>query len=147
MTRQVVVLNGPNLNLLGQREPDIYGRTSLADIEAACRSRATKLSLDLHSFRQTNHEGQLIDWIHETRERGAGVAINAGAWAATSIAIADALRVLKAPVIEVHISNIHRREALRHNSYVSQVAHGVIAGFGYRSYLYALDALADLLDP
>jgi len=144
MTSKIVVLNGPSLNLLGSREPEVYGRTTLDEIEAMCRARAAGRNLDLQSFRQTNHEGVLIDWIHEARAAGAAIVINPGAWASTSVAIADALKISDAPVIEVHISNIHRREAFRHESYVSKVAKGVIAGFGHRSYLYAIDAAADL---
>lgn len=144
MASKIVVLNGPSLNLLGSREPEVYGRTTLDEIEAMCRERAAGRNLDLHFFRQTNHEGVLIDWVHEARAAGAAIVINPGAWATTSVAIADALKISDAPVIEVHISNIHRREAFRQESYVSKVAKGVIAGFGYRSYLYAVDAAADL---
>lgn len=144
MGSSIVVLNGPSLNLLGSREPEVYGTTTLQDIEAMCRERASRQGLDVCFFRQTNHEGFLIDWIHEARSLGAAVIINPGAWASTSVAIADALKIVEKPVIEVHISNIHSREAFRHASYVSRVAKGVIAGLGFRSYLYAIDAIADL---
>jgi 3-dehydroquinate dehydratase-2 len=147
MASKIVVLNGPSLNLLGSREPEVYGSTTLDEIEAICRERAAQRKLDLHFFRQTNHEGVLIDWIHEARAAGAAIVINPGSWATTSVAIADALKISDAPVIEVHISNIHRREAFRHESYVSKVAKGVIAGLGYRSYLYAVDAIADITSP
>ena len=145
MPRHIAILNGPSLNYLGQREPEVYGRTTLVDIERMCRERAEERSLDLVFFRQTNHEGFMIDWIHEAREAQAAVAINPGSWATTSIAIADALKISNLPVIEVHISNIHQRESYRQNSFVSKVAKGVIAGVGFRSYLHAVDALADLL--
>lgn len=144
MGSSIVVLNGPSLNLLGSREPEVYGTTTLQDIEAMCRERALRQGLDVCFFRQTNHEGFLIDWIHEARSLGAAVIINPGAWASTSVAIADALKIVEKPVIEVHISNIHSREAFRHVSYVSRVAKGVVAGLGFRSYLYAIDAIADL---
>jgi len=145
MAPKIVVLNGPSLNLLGSREPEVYGSTTLQEIEAMCRKRAAERNLDMEFFRQTNHEGVLIDWIHEARFADAAIVINPGAWATTSVAIADALKISEAPVIEVHISNIHRREGFRDASYVSKVAKGVVAGLGYRGYLYAIDAQADLL--
>ena len=141
----ILVLNGPNLNLLGVREPATYGRETLADIEEACLERAAELGLAV-DFRQSNHEGQLVDWIQEARESADGIILNAGAYTHTSIAILDALKAAELPVIEVHLSNIHRREAFRHLSYVSAVAHGVICGFGGHSYVLALDAMARLLD-
>lgn len=144
MTSKIVVLNGPSLNLLGSREPDVYGSTTLGQIEIMCRERAAQRNLDMQFFRQTNHEGALIEWIHEALTDHAAIVINPGAWATTSVAIADALKISGEPVIEVHISNIHRREAYRQESYVSKVAKGVIAGMGYRSYLYAIDAVADI---
>jgi 3-dehydroquinate dehydratase-2 len=144
MAPKFVVLNGPSLNLLGTREPEIYGRTTLSEIEAMCRDQAAKRGLHLEFFRQTNHEGNLIDWVHEARAADAAIAINPGAWATTSAAIADAVKISTKPVVEVHISNIHRREGFQHGSLVSKFATGVIAGLGYRSYLYAVDALADL---
>ncbi|TKT69512.1 type II 3-dehydroquinate dehydratase [Aquamicrobium sp. LC103] len=147
MVPKIVVLNGPSLNLLGTREPEVYGTTTLEEIEAMCRKRAGLRNLDLTFFRQTNHEGFLIDWIHEARSLNAAIVINPGAWLATSVAIADALKISQSPVVEVHLSNIHRREWSHNESYVSKVAKGVVAGFGYHSYLYAIDAQADLLAP
>lgn len=144
MTRTVFVLNGPNLNLLGKREPAIYGRDTLEDVEALCRSTATPLGLAIR-FHQTNREYELIDWIHEAREAGVGIVINPAAFTHTSVAIHDALAACDAPVIEVHISNIHKREAFRHHSYVSSVASGVIAGCGIQGYALALLRLGQLL--
>lgn len=141
----ILVLNGPNLNLLGVREPATYGRETLADIEEACLERAAALRLTV-DFRQSNHEGQLIDWIHEARETADGIILNAGGYTHTSVSIHDALKAAELSVIEVHLSNIHRREAFRHSSYVSTVAHGVICGFGGYGYLLALDAMARLLE-
>jgi 3-dehydroquinate dehydratase-2 len=140
----ILVLNGPNLNLLGVREPETYGRETLADIEEACLERAAELDLAV-DFRQSNHEGQLVDWIHEARETADGIVLNAGAYTHTSIAILDALRASELPVIEVHLSNIHRRESYRRHSYVSEAAQGVICGFGAQGYLLALDAMARLI--
>lgn len=135
------VLNGPNLNLLGRREPGIYGGDTLADIEEKCRSAAGAHGLDL-VFRQSNHEGELVGWIQDAREAAAGLAINAGAYTHTSIALHDALRLLDIPIVEVHLSNIFARESFRHRSYVSPVAAGIISGFGSHSYVLAIDALA-----
>ena len=131
----IYVLNGPNLNLLGKREPEIYGHETLEDVEALCRAAA-----DGHEIRlmQTNWEGQIVDWIHEAREAAAGIVINPGAFSHTSIAILDALNAYEAPVVEVHISNIHKREVFRHHSYVSMRADGVIAGLGIDGYCVAL---------
>ena len=140
----MLVLNGPNLNMLGTREPEIYGSESLADIEAACQERAATLSLKL-DFRQSNSEATLVEWIQDAREGFAGIIINGGAYTHTSVAILDALQMCAAPVIEVHLSNIYRREAFRHHSYISQAARGVICGFGGQVYLLAFDALADIL--
>ncbi len=131
------VLNGPNLNLLGQRQPEIYGRETLADVDAACRAVATASGHELF-FAQSNREYELIDWIHEARGKAAGIVINPGAFSHTSIAILDALNAYEAPVIEVHISNIHKREVFRHHSYVSTRADGVIAGLGIDGYCVAL---------
>ena len=140
----VWVLNGPNLNLLGEREPDTYGGESLGDIEKRCLKAAKQAKLELE-FRQTNHEGELVAWIQEAREGAAGLAINAGAYTHTSVAVHDALRLLSIPIVEVHLSNIFAREAFRHHSYVSAAATGVICGFGGDSYLLALQALAGII--
>ena len=144
MPKPVYVLNGPNLNLLGQRQPEVYGRETLADVEAACGRLAGELGLEIR-FRQSNHEGVLIDWIHEARSEGAGIVINPGAFTHTSVAILDALNAFDGPVLEVHISNVHKRESFRHQSYVSLRAEGVIAGFGTEGYLLALRRMATLL--
>ena len=141
----VFVLNGPNLNLLGVRDPSIYGRDTLADIEERCLARAAALSLQIE-FRQSNHEGQLVDWIQEARESADGIILNAGALTHTSVAILDALAAADLPVIEVHLSNIFQRESFRHHSYVSLAATGVICGLGAQGYERALDALANLLE-
>ena len=140
----ILVLNGPNLNLLGLREPEIYGRETLSDIEEACLERAAELGLQL-DFRQSNHEGQLVDWIHEARQTADGIILNAGAYSHTSIALLDALAAAELPVVEVHLSNIYRREPFRHHSYISRVARGVICGFGGHGYELALTAMARLL--
>lgn len=137
----VFLLNGPNLNLLGQREPHIYGHETLADVERRCRARATALGLEVR-FHQSNHEGQLVDWIHEARTGGGAIIINAGAYTHTSVAIMDALKAFDGPVVELHLSNVHRREPFRHHSYVAFAATGVIAGFGVNGYELALDAVA-----
>ena len=144
MRPKVLVLNGPNLNLLGTREPLLYGRATLADIEAACLRRAAGLGLDVE-FRQSNHEGHLVDWIQQARGTHQALIVNAGAFTHTSIAILDALAAVDAPVIEVHLSNIFRREAFRHHSYVSPMAHGIICGFGGFGYELALEAAASLI--
>jgi 3-dehydroquinate dehydratase-2 len=136
-----LILNGPNLNLLGLREPEIYGRETLDDLRAACEEAARGLGLAI-DFRQTNSEGELVDWIQGARKGFGGIILNAGAYTHTSIAILDALRALAVPVIEVHLSNVYRRESFRHVSYVSQAATGVIAGLGSHGYLLALQALA-----
>ncbi len=143
MPKSVFLLNGPNLNLLGLRQPEVYGRATLADVEAECQALAETLGLALRA-RQSNHEGQLIDWIHEARDAAEGIVINPGAFTHTSIAILDALNAFDGPVLEVHISNIHKREAFRHHSYVSGRADGVIAGFGTEGYLLALRRMATL---
>lgn len=145
MQKTLVVLNGPSLNLLGTREPDVYGTTTLAEIERMCRERASARNVQLEFFRQTNHEGVFIDWVHETRTLDAALIINPGAWMSTSVAIADSLKILQQPVVEVHLSNVHRREGFQHASLVSKTATGVIAGLGFRGYLLAVDALADLM--
>ena len=145
MSRLVYILNGPNLNLLGKRQPAIYGRETLADVEEACRHVATELGLELQ-FHQSNREYEIIDWIHEARENAAGIVINPAAFTHTSVAILDALNSFDGLVIEVHISNIHKREAFRHDSYVSGRADGVIAGFGTQGYTLAMRRLATLID-
>ena len=145
MSRLVYVLNGPNLNLLGKRQPHIYGHETLADVEAACRALAAELGLALR-FHQSNREYEIIDWIHEARETAAGIVMNPAAFTHTSVAILDALNTFEGPILEVHISNVHKREAFRHHSYVSTVASGVIAGFGTQGYLLALQRIARLLE-
>lgn len=140
----VLVLNGPNLNMLGKRQPEIYGRETLADIEAACRAEAQALDLSLDFF-QSNHEGALVDRIQQAREANSGIIINAGAYTHTSVALLDALNAAEKPVIEVHLSNIYKREEFRHHSYISPVAVGVICGFGSQGYLLALRAMARLV--
>ncbi|THD45483.1 MAG: type II 3-dehydroquinate dehydratase [Bradyrhizobium sp.] len=144
MSRIVYVLNGPNLNLLGKRQPEIYGRETLADVEAACRAAAKELGLTIE-FRQSNREYELIEWIHEARERAAAIVINPAAYTHTSVAILDALSAFDGPIIEVHLSNIHKREPFRHRSFVSGVASGVLAGFGVQGYGLALQRVARLL--
>ena len=141
----VFVLNGPNLNLLGMREPAVYGRGTLAEIEERCRVRAVALALEI-DFRQTNHEGELVDWIQEARQLAHGIVLNAGALTHTSIAVLDALNAVGLPTIEVHLSNIFRRERFRHHSYVSLAASGVICGLGAYGYELALDAIARLIE-
>jgi 3-dehydroquinate dehydratase-2 len=144
MSRLIYVLNGPNLNLLGKRQPEIYGRETLADVEASCREAARAQGLDIR-FHQSNREYELLDWIHEAREVAAGIVINPAAFTHTSVAILDALNAFEGPVIEVHISNVHRREAFRHHSYVSLRADGVIAGLGVQGYALAIARLGALL--
>ena len=141
----VFVLNGPNLNLLGVRDPAVYGHDTLADIEGRVLNRAAALDLDIE-FRQTNHEGQLVDWIQEARDSADGIILNAGALTHTSVAVLDALLAAELPVIEVHLSNIFRRESFRHHSYVSLAAHGVICGLGAQGYELALEAIAGLIE-
>ena len=145
MTPNVLILNGPNLNLLGLREPEIYGRRTLDDIRALCESHAQGHGLAV-DFRQSNHEGELIDWIQQAQAAHAGIILNPGGYTHTSIAIMDALRATDLPVIEVHLSNIHRREPFRRRSYVAQAARGSICGFGAHGYLLALDGMRALLD-
>ncbi|MDH1265956.1 type II 3-dehydroquinate dehydratase [Pseudomonas sp. GD03944] len=137
MTHTILVLNGPNLNLLGTREPATYGHETLADISRLCADTAAECGLVIE-FRQTNHEGELLDWIHQARGRCAGILINPAAWTHTSVAIRDALVASELPVIEVHLSNVHKREAFRHISFVSSIAVGVICGLGSQGYRLAL---------
>lgn len=140
----ISILNGPNLNLLGEREPEIYGRETLADLERTCRDEAATLGLEI-AFRQTNYEGELVTWVQECRKGAAGLILNAGAYTHTSVALLDALTILRIPIIEVHLSNIFRRESFRHHSYVSPAATGVVCGLGFDGYLLALRALAPRL--
>ncbi|WP_395069507.1 type II 3-dehydroquinate dehydratase [Paraburkholderia silvatlantica] len=140
----VLVLNGPNLNLLGTREPAIYGAETLDDVARLCRETAGRLGLEI-DFRQSNAEHQLIDWLHEARTRVDGIVINPAAYTHTSVAIADALSAIAKPVIEVHISNVHKREAFRHHSFVSPVAEAIIVGCGTQGYGLALERMATLL--
>lgn len=144
MPDTVFILNGPNLNLLGTREPDIYGARTLSDIEADCRAAAMRLGLAVE-FRQSNHEGTLVDWIQEAGRTAGGIVINPGAYTHTSVALHDAIRGARIPTVEVHLSNIFAREAFRHHSYVSPVASGVICGLGPTGYVLALEALAKLV--
>ena len=144
MRRVIYILNGPNLNLLGKREPHIYGHETLADVEAECRRVAGEAGLEIR-FHQSNREYELIDWIHEARETASAIIINPAAFTHTSVAIMDALNTCKCPIFEVHISNVHRREAFRHHSYVSLTATGVLAGFGTHGYTLAVLHAARLL--
>jgi 3-dehydroquinate dehydratase-2 len=146
MAATIFILNGPNLNLLGKREPAVYGTGTLADIEQLCAARAKELGLKT-DFRQDNREGILVDWIQEAGEKADGIILNAGGYTHTSVAIHDALRASGRPVIEVHLSNIFAREAFRHHSFVSPVAKGVICGLGPQGYTLALDALAAIIKP
>ena len=140
----VLILNGPNLNLLGVREPGIYGRETLGDIESACAERAEELGLAV-DFRQSNLEGEIVTWVQDARTDHDGIIINAGGYSHTSIAIVDALRMADLPIMEVHLSNIYQREPYRHHSYVSEAATGVICGLGGQGYMFALDAMAGLI--
>jgi 3-dehydroquinate dehydratase II len=141
---KIWVLNGPNLNLLGTREPSVYGSATLADVEAACRAAAKAHGADV-DFRQSNHEGELIDWLHEagrTAGDSLGVVLNAGAYTHTSVALGDAIKSIAVPVIEVHLSNVHAREPFRHHSYLSPACAGIVVGFGVAGYALAIDGLA-----
>lgn len=146
MAKPLFVLNGPNLNLLGSREPEVYGHTTLADIEAQVRAKAAQTGLAVE-FRQSNHEGDLVDWLQEARKGASGVILNAGAYTHTSVAIHDALKSVEIPVIEVHISNPYRREPFRHTSYISPVVTGTICGVGAQGYALAVEALVALTAP
>ena len=144
MTHNILILNGPNLNMLGLREPEIYGRQTLDDIRALCESHAESHGLAV-DFRQSNHEGELIDWIQQALKAHAGIILNPGGYTHTSVAIMDALRAVDLPAIELHLSNIHRRESFRRRSYVAQAVRGSICGFGAHGYLLALDGMRALL--
>lgn len=144
MSTHITILNGPNLNLLGQREPERYGRETLADIQARCEAKASALGLQL-SFRQSNHEGELVDWIHATRAQSHGIIINAGAYTHTSVAIHDALKAVDLPIIELHITNVFAREAFRHHSFLSPVVSAVMCGFGAAGYELALEGIVPLI--
>ncbi|WP_372001218.1 type II 3-dehydroquinate dehydratase [Tistrella mobilis] len=144
MAPTILVLNGPNLNLLGTREPEVYGHTTLDDIRRLCEARAAALGLAV-DFRQSNHEGVLVDWVQDARTSAAGIVINPAAYTHTSVALLDALTATALPVIEVHLSNIHRRETFRHHSYVSRTAVGVICGLGAAGYALAIEAMAGLI--
>lgn len=143
--RPIYVLNGPNLNLLGTREPHIYGHATLADIERACAAKANALGLSV-VFRQSNVEGELVNWLQEARDKASAVVLNAGAYTHTSVALHDAIKAIGVPVIETHLSNPATREEFRHVSLVGQAAKGVIAGFGATSYLLAIEAAASLVN-
>lgn len=144
MTKTVYILNGPNLNLLGKRQPAIYGHDTLADVEATCTELGEEIGITTRLL-QSNWEGQIIDWIHEAREAAQGIIINPAALTHTSVAVLDALNAFDGPVLEVHISNVHKRESFRHHSYVSLRADGVIAGFGVEGYALALRRMGSLL--
>ena len=146
MSATVFVLNGPNLNLLGKRQPEIYGHETLANVEGRCVARGETLGLTI-AFHQSNHEGEIVETIHRARDEAAAIVINPAAYTHTSVAIMDALLAFDGPVIEVHLSNVHRREEFRSHSWVSKAATGVICGLGSRGYLLALDAVADLIRP
>lgn len=141
----VIILNGPNLNMLGKREPEIYGHESLSDIEQLCLQQAKKLGLHI-DFRQSNDEGQLIDWIQQAPSSAGGLIINPGAYGHTSIALLDAVQSINLPVIEVHLSNIHKREEFRHQTFISRAAKGMICGFGSQSYLLGLIAMNNIIN-
>lgn len=145
MTKPVYVLNGPNLNMLGLREPSIYGADTLADVQRRAEARAVQLGLQIE-FRQSNIEGELVTWIQQAREAASGIILNAGAYTHTSVALLDALNAAELPAIEVHLSNVFRREGFRHHSYISLAARGVICGFGPKVYELALEAMADILE-
>jgi 3-dehydroquinate dehydratase-2 len=143
-SQTILVLNGPNLNLLGTREPEVYGYTTLAQVEQMCAKQAASHGLSI-SFRQSNHEGEIVEQIQEARTGGCAVIINPAGYGHTSIAILDSIQMLKVPVIEVHLSNIHRREPYRNHSYVSKAATGIVMGLGAQGYLRAIDAIAEIL--
>ncbi len=141
----ILFLNGPNLNLLGQREPDVYGRTTLTDIESTVRRRARDLGAEI-TFKQSNHEGELVAWIQEAKERSAAIVLNAAAYTHTSIAIRDAISAVGIPTIEIHLSNVYAREEFRHKSLIAPVCRGVISGFGGNSYILGLEAAVNVIE-
>ncbi|WP_226345604.1 type II 3-dehydroquinate dehydratase [Agilicoccus flavus] len=143
MAGTIAVLNGPNLNLLGVRKPEVYGRDTLADVEALCAREAERFGLTVDA-RQSNHEGVIIDAVHELRTSAVGFIVNAGAWTHTSVALRDALETVEGPIIEVHISNVHAREEFRHHSYLSSIASGIIVGCGVQGYAFAVARIAAL---
>ena len=145
MSKPIYILNGPNLNLLGTREPEIYGRMTLADVKSMCKERAKSRGLKIF-FEQSNNETQIIDWVHQAIDDADGIIINPAAFTHTSVAILDALKNVPAPIIELHISNTHQREPFRHHSYVTQAATGLILGFGINGYVMAVDAMANMLE-
>ena len=144
MIKELYILNGPNLNLLGMREPEKYGKTSLEDVKSLCNEKCIRNELDLHFF-QSNFEGELIEEIHKANINACGIIINAGALTHTSIGIYDALNMFHCPIIEIHITNIYARESFRHKSFISPVATGIIAGLGFNSYILAIDAIKELI--
>ncbi len=146
MSKKIFVLNGPNLNLLGEREPEIYGTTTLADISNACRTRASGLGFSV-DFRQTNFEGELVESVHRARREACGIIINPAGYTFTSIALLDALKMFDGPKIELHISNVHARESIYHNSLISRTATGIMIGFGARGYELAIEAMAGMVKP
>ncbi len=145
MTKKILILNGPNLNLLGSRQPEVYGKTTLKDIQLACEKRGEQYGFEI-DFRQSNVEGEMVDWLHEAKSTCLGVVLNAGAYTHTSIALMDAISSIELPVVEVHLSNIHAREEFRHKSFISKVALGQICGFGAIGYEMALEALNSHFD-
>jgi len=144
VSKTIYIINGPNLNLLGKRQPEIYGKDTLADVETQCAETGKSFGLSVRLL-QSNREGEIIDWIHEAREKAKGIIINPGAFTHTSIAILDALNAFEGPVIEVHVSNVHKRESFRHHSYVSMRADGVLAGFGVEGYSLAMRRMGSLV--
>lgn len=141
---KILILNGPNLNMLGKREPEIYGKETLNDIKKKCEKKATELGINIE-FKQSNHEGELVTWIQEAMGKFDAIIINPAAYTHTSIAILDALKTVNLPVIEIHLSNIYKREEFRHCSYISMVADGVISGLGFNGYLLAMNAVVELI--
>ena len=144
MSKKIFVLNGPNLNLLGEREPSIYGSATLADIEGNCLARAAKLGFEI-DFRQTNFEGELVESVHQARKQACGIIINPAGYTFTSVALLDALKMFDGPTIELHISNVHARESIYHSSLISRVATGIMIGFGARGYELAIEAMVDMV--